>query len=89
MTEYPRPTLISLRARHALSKRGRRTYAHHDTGMDPNRIAFSSKAVNNWFEILGYVGRIEKVDPIIARALVESPEHQGLKRARPCPAAGR
>ena len=57
--------------------------------MDPNRIAFSSKAVNNWFEILGYVGRIEKVDPIIARALVESPEHQGLKRARPCPAAGR
>jgi hypothetical protein len=53
-----------------------------DAGLNPAHIAFDSKAITNWFSILEEARKHSgKVEAILAVALEEYPENEGLQRA--------
>jgi len=52
-----------------------------DAGLDPTRISFQNKAVNNWSEILSEANKRGKVPDIIRAALRDYPDNQSLKSA--------
>jgi S1-C subfamily serine protease len=80
---WDRQALINLReilARlYPIERDARRVVS--DAGLNPALIAFDSKAINNWFEILEQARNAGKVEAIVQVALADYPDEEGLQRA--------
>lgn len=53
-----------------------------DAGLSTSQIAFSNKAISNWFEILQRAANEGKVDVLLDLAIDENPGHQALLQAK-------
>jgi hypothetical protein len=53
-----------------------------DAGLNPAQVAFDTKAISNWFSILEEAGKHSgKIEAVVAVAVVEYPDDEGLQRA--------
>jgi V8-like Glu-specific endopeptidase len=60
----------------------------NDAGLDRARIAFDSKAITNWFNILEFAKSSGRLDNVLTRALQDFPEDEvllGIQKGAPPP----